>query len=126
MSSDSSHNNQHESVGHIVPVRILLTTGIALLILTGITVWTAGMDFGNYNIVIALVIALIKGSLVVLFFMHLRYDRPFNGIVFIISMAFVVLFIAFALLDTHEYAPDVDPGDAPMVKIKLEELATVE
>ena len=123
MSSDSSHNNQHESVGHIVPVRILLATGIALLILTGITVWTANMDFGNYNIVIALVIALIKGSLVVLFFMHLRYDRPFNGIVFIISMAFVVLFITFALLDTHEYAPDVYPGDAPMVKVKLEELA---
>jgi len=126
MTSDSSRNNQHESVGHIVPVRILLTTGIALLILTGITVWTAGMDFGNYNIVIALVIALIKGSLVVLFFMHLRYDRPFNGIVFIISMAFVVLFISFALLDTHEYAPDIDAGDAPKVKIKLEELATVE
>ena len=125
MTSDSSHNNQHESVGHIVPVRILLTTGIALLILTGITYWTSLMDFGNYNIVIALVIALIKGSLVVLFFMHLRYDRPFNGIVFIISMAFVVLFITFALLDTHEYAPDVDPGDAPKVKIKLEELATV-
>ena len=84
------------------------------------------MDFGNYNIVIALFIALIKGSLVVLFFMHLLYDRPFNGIIFIIAMAFVVLFITFALLDTTEYAADVDPGDAPMVKTKLEELAAGE
>lgn len=126
MTSESSHDNQHHSIGHVVPVRILLTTGIALLILTGITVWMADMDFGNYNIFIALVIAGFKGSLVVLFFMHLRYDRPFNGIVFITAMAFVVLFISFALLDTKEYASDIDPGDAPMIKVKLEELAAEE
>ena len=123
---DSSHNNEHQSVGHIVPVRVLLITGIALLILTGITVWTAKMDFGNYNIVLALAIALVKGSIVVLFFMHLKYDRPFNGIIFITAMAFVVLFISFALLDTHEYASDIDKGDAPKVVEKLNELAALE
>ena len=126
MTSVSSHDNQHQSVGHIVPVRILLTSGIALLILTAITVWTAGMDFGNYNIVLALAIALVKGSIVVLFFMHLKYDRPFNGIIFITAMAFVVLFISFTLLDTHEYASDIDKGDAPMVVEKLNELAALE
>lgn len=123
---DSSHNIEHQSVGHVVPVRVLLTTGISLLILTALTVWSAGFDLGNYNIVIALIIALFKGSIVVLFFMHLKYDRPFNGIIFITAMAFVVLFISFALLDTREYASDIDKGDAPMVVDKLNELAALE
>lgn len=121
--SDSSHDNEHKGVGHIVPVRILITTGTALLILTALTVWSAGLDFGNYNIVIALVIAFFKGSLVVLFFMHLRYDRPFNGIIFITAMAFVVLFISLALLDTKEYAKDMYAGEAPIIQEKLDDLA---
>ena len=123
---DSSHNIEHQGVGHVVPVRVLLATGIALLILTAITVGVSYMDFGNYNIVIALIIACFKGSIVVLFFMHLKYDRPFNAIIFIIAMAFVVLFISFALLDTHEYAKDIDKGDSPKVVEKLNELAALE
>ena len=119
MASESSQHEAHHEVGHVVPVRILLATGIALLILTGITVLAAKIDLGELNIWIALAIAVLKGSIVVLFFMHLRYDRPFNGIVLVTSLAFVALFISFALTDTKEYAPDVYPGDAPDVQEKL-------
>ncbi len=48
---------EHHSVGHVVPVRILAATGIALLILTVFTVWVAGFDLGNLNIWAALAIA---------------------------------------------------------------------
>ena len=119
MASESSQHEEHHGVGHVVPVRILFTTGIGLLILTAVTVFVAKMDFGNLNIWIALAIALLKGSLVLLFFMHLKYDRPFNGIIFVTSLAFVALFISFALTDTSEYAPDVYQGDAPKVVEKL-------
>ena len=119
MASESSQHEAHNEVGHVVPVRILFTTGIGLLILTAVTVLVADMDFGNLNIWIALGIAVLKGSLVVLFFMHLLYDRPFNGIILITSLAFVALFISFALTDTTEYAGDLDPGDAPKVVEKL-------
>jgi cytochrome c oxidase subunit 4 len=81
----------HHAVGHIVPVKVLAATGIGLLILTAITVWVASFDFGNINIWVALFIAAFKASLVVLFFMHLRYDRPFNGIILVASLAFVAL-----------------------------------
>ena len=114
--------HEHHGVGHVVPIRVLAATAIALLILTVITVWIAGFDFGKLNIWIALAIAVLKGSLVVLFFMHLRYDRPFNGVVFVTSLAFVALFISFALTDTFEYAPDVIGGDAPKVQEKLAEV----
>lgn len=110
---------EHHGVGHIVPIRTLAATAIALLILTIITVEIASFDFGNLNIWVALGIAVIKASLVVAFFMHLKYDRPFNTIVFVASVSFVALFIAFALTDTTEYAPTLETGDAPKVVEKL-------
>ena len=121
MASESSQHEAHQEVGHIVPVRILFVTGMGLLALTLITVWAASFDFGNLNIWIALAIAVLKGSLVVMFFMHLRYDRPFHGVVFVTSLAFVALFISFALTDTTEYEHDVIQGDAPEVQKKLAE-----
>ncbi|MHC4653250.1 MAG: cytochrome C oxidase subunit IV family protein [Planctomycetota bacterium] len=124
MAGEETHSDAggHHGVGHIVPVKILLATGIALLILTVVTVWVASSDLGNVNIWVALFVAAFKGSLVALFFMHLRYDRPFNGIILVASLAFVALFISFALTDTREYAPDVDTGNAPLVEQKLGEL----
>ena len=119
MASESSQHEAHPEVGHVVPVRILFATGMGLLALTFITVLAASFDFGNLNIWIALAIAVVKGTLVVMFFMHLRYDRPFHGVVFVTSLAFVALFISFALTDTTEYAGDLDPGDAPKVVEKL-------
>ncbi len=119
MASGTSQHEEDHGVGHIVPVRVLFTTGIGLLILTVVTVLAAKIDLGEFNIWIALAIAVLKGSLVLLFFMHLLYDRPFNGIIFVTSIAFVALFISFALTDTKEYAPDVYQGDAPKVVEKL-------
>ncbi len=120
MASEDTHESH--GVGHIVPVRVLFATGFALLVLTVITVGASLFDFGAGNIWIALTIAVMKGSLVVLFFMHLRYDRPFNGFVFCTALAFVALFITFALTDTFEYARDLDTGNAERVEAKLLEL----
>ncbi len=119
--TQNGSRNSH-SVGHLVPVRVLAVTAIALLVLTIVTVSAASFDFGNLNIWIALAIAVVKGSLVVMIFMHLKYDRPFNGLVFCTSLAFVALFITMALTDTKEYAPDVLPGNAPLVEEKLTQI----
>lgn len=120
--TDGHKTDEHHAVGHIVPISLLVVTGGGLLVLTVITVWVASFDFGAANVWIALGIAALKGSLVVLFFMHLLWDRPFNGVIFVSSLAFVALFISFAMTDTFEYAPDVDTGDAPLVQQKLAEL----
>ena len=110
-------------MGYIVPIRTLAAIALLLLVLTFITVWVADMDFGKINIWIALSIAVLKGSLVVLFFMHLKYDRPFNGIIFVMALGLVALFISFALTDTREYAPDVDTGNAREVVTQLGDIA---
>jgi cytochrome c oxidase subunit 4 len=74
---------------------------LALLTLTTITVTAAGIDFGSpsANVVIALIIASIKASLVALFFMHLRWDKPLNAIIFVIGVLFLSLFLIFCVID---------------------------
>jgi cytochrome c oxidase subunit 4 len=100
-------------VGHVVSPKILLATAAALLALTFITVAAAKVDFASLempelNVFVALGIAVVKASLVCLFFMHLRWDRPFNGFLIVGSVALVALFIIFAMTDSAEYRPDIE------------------
>ncbi len=115
--ADGSHQGTaghgEAAVGHVVPFKVLATVWGALLVLTVATVAVAGVDLGTLNLEIALAIAILKASLVLLFFMHMRYDRPMNAIVFVSALLFFMLFVTLALLDTHAYAPEVIPGYAP-------------
>jgi cytochrome c oxidase subunit 4 len=95
---------------HLVPPWLLILVFTALLILTFITVAVTYFDFGRtINVWVALGVAVAKAALVALFFMHLRWDRPFNGLVFIASLFFVALFIGITLLDTKEYNVNFTP-----------------
>ncbi len=116
-------DHQDHGVGHVVPLRLLFVTGSALLVLTLLTVWIASFDFGAANIGIAMGIACLKASLVVLFFMHLRWDRPFHSFVFVGSIFFVGIFISFALSDAIAYRGDIIVGNGVDVQTKLEEIA---
>ncbi len=98
---------------HVVPVRVLATVWGVLLVLTVTTVAAAGVDLGNLNLGVAMLIATVKATLVLLFFMHLRYDRPILAIVFVTALLFVALFVSIALLDTHAYAHQLIPGYGP-------------
>ncbi len=112
-----SHGSNGAHVGHIVPLRLLVAVGVTLAILTVITVTVTNWDFGyNANLAVAMTIATIKGALVVLYFMHLRWDRPFNAIIFVSALAFLSLFLGLAMLDTGEYKHEIIPGPAPAVQ----------
>ena len=102
-------------MGHVAPLRALIGTGLALLVLTWLTVSASMIALGEGNIYIALGIAVVKGSLVALFFMHLVWDRAFNAIIFVGSLCFVGLFLALAMTDTSAYQEDLIAGDAPAV-----------
>jgi cytochrome c oxidase subunit IV len=102
------------TVGHVVPARVLVGVWAILLVLTAATVSVTWYDFGaGPNLWIAMGIATVKASLVLLYFMHLRYDRPVNAIVFIFALFFVALFIAGALQDSQHYQADLIRGYAP-------------
>ena len=105
-----------EALGHIVPLKVLAAVFVTLLALTALTVAAASVDLGNLNLYVALLIAGVKASLVVLYFMHLRYDRPFLLVVFIGCLGFVVLFISLVLTDAAAYRPSLTPGEAPAMQ----------
>lgn len=67
----------------------------ALLFLTVVTVGASMIDFGGgmANVVIAMLIASIKASLVALFFMHLRWEGKMNAIIFCSTLFFLGLFL---------------------------------
>jgi cytochrome c oxidase subunit 4 len=67
-----SEPNEHAH--HIVSPRIYVIIILALLLGTAITVWASYIDLGPWNPVIALAIACTKATLVVLFFMHVKYS----------------------------------------------------
>ena len=111
-----AHGSSHEGVGHVMRRRVLFRVLAALLVLTYVTVAVTSFDFGRWNLVVAMAIAVVKASLVVMFFMHLKYDKPFNGMILIVSLALVALFIVIALDDTRHYQHNVIPGYAPEIK----------
>jgi len=109
MASDTHHHDDHDhGVGHVVPLKFLALIGGALLFLTWLTVAVMAIGLGEFNIYLALAIAAVKASLVVLFFMHLFWDRPFNAFIFVTSIAGVAIFMAFALKDSSEYSPSIE------------------
>lgn len=93
-----AHAGSHDH--HITAYRTLLTTFIALVVLTVITVVTSQIDLGAFNVPLALSIAVGKASLVVAFFMGLKYDNKVNLLVLLVGIMMVMVFIIFTLLDT--------------------------
>lgn len=92
---------------HVVSMPVLIATFVALLILTVLTVAAINIQLGpTGNIALALIIALVKASIVALYFMHLRYDSIFNSIILIAALLFVVIFIVVSLIDTADYHPE--------------------
>jgi cytochrome c oxidase subunit 4 len=89
-------------------------TLVTLLILTGITVGASYINFGAFNVVVALTIATIKATLVALFFMHLLHDKPVNGLIAAAGFLFLGLFLMFTLLD-FDSRENPQPRNLPTV-----------
>ena len=85
---------------HIIPLRTYLTIGAILLVLTAVTVAVSFIHFGAFNLVIAMVIASVKATLVAMFFMHLYYDNKLFTAIFSIALIFVSVFIILTMFDT--------------------------
>jgi cytochrome c oxidase subunit 4 len=84
------------SHAHIItPVRTYVTIFVMLLILTGLTYWVATNDFGALNTPVALGVAVFKASLVVIYFMGVRYNTPLTKVV--VVAGFFWLLILFGL-----------------------------
>ncbi|OHB85046.1 MAG: hypothetical protein A2V98_15850 [Planctomycetes bacterium RBG_16_64_12] len=99
--------SEHGALAHVMPLPVLLAVFALLMGLTVATVSATWIDLGPWNLGIALGIATVKAALVALYFMHLRYDHPFNALIFLTGLLFLALFLSLTLLDTLEYQPAI-------------------
>ena len=124
--ASAEHHDEHHGISHVASMKVLLGTGGTLLMLTIVTVLATKVDFGaNINLAVAMFIAVVKASLVILFFMHLKYDKIFHTVVFLSAILAASLFVGFTLMDTNQYQqtniwnPDAPPaapiGPRPIV-----------
>ncbi len=65
-------------LGHIVPFKVYVGVLLSLLVLTVLTVVVSRFDFGSWNIVVAMLVASVKATLVICFFMHLKFENKFT------------------------------------------------
>lgn len=110
-----AHNEMHghgagEELHHEpLPVKMYIGVFASLLFLTFVTVFIANFHFGEFNLIVAMAVAVAKASLVVLYFMNLKHDHDrFNGVIFCTGLFFLLVFIAPTMWDARTRG-DVDP-----------------
>jgi cytochrome c oxidase subunit 4 len=91
---------EHSASEHISTIGSSVTIWLMLLACTGLTAWIAFIDLGPFNTVVALGIATFKASLVVLFFMHVKYAREkLTPLVIVCALFWLGLLLFLSLAD---------------------------
>lgn len=84
---------------HIVPKRVYFTIFGMLVVLTIATIIVANFDLGRLNAIVALTIAVLKATLVVLYFMHVRYGSKLTWVFVCAGLIWLIILVAFTLSD---------------------------
>jgi cytochrome c oxidase subunit 4 len=87
------------SATHVLPLRIYFGVFFALLVLTATTVGVAFIDLGPFNNVVALGVAVLKATLVILYFMHVRYSTRLTPMVIASGVFWLVIMVGLTFVD---------------------------
>jgi len=101
-------------LGHIAPKKTYLLIFGALLAFTALTTGVAYIDLGKWNTIVALAIACTKGTLVVLFFMHVRWSPHLMRIVLLSALLWLAILITLTTSDffTRGWTPVPQPWES--------------
>jgi cytochrome c oxidase subunit IV len=101
MTSRMDAHAHHADLGHEHVSSLGMYFGIfaTLMALTAVTVAVAWVDLGSLNIVVALAVAVFKASLVVLYFMHLKYSSKLTWIVVGAGVFWLAILLAMTMAD---------------------------
>ncbi len=94
MSHDNDH--EHEPVGY----GQYILTWVALVLLTGVTVAAAGMNFGSFGVFVAVAIAAVKATIVLHLFMHLKYESPLFHRILLVTIVMLTAMLCLTYADT--------------------------
>ncbi|EMJ97667.1 cytochrome C oxidase subunit IV family protein [Leptospira alstonii] len=93
------HAEESHGSHHVISVKTYSVIFATLIFFTFVTVWVAGIDFGAMNVIIAMAVATAKASLVLGYFMHLKYDSIMNRVIFGSGFLFLLLLFGFSAAD---------------------------
>jgi cytochrome c oxidase subunit 4 len=106
-------------MGHVVPKQTYFLVFSALLAMTALTTGMAYKDLGPWNTVVALVIACCKGTLVVLFFMHLRWSSRLMRVVLLSALLWLAILISLTTTDifSRDWTPVPDTWESSFLRL---------
>ncbi|HUQ87882.1 MAG TPA: cytochrome C oxidase subunit IV family protein [Vicinamibacterales bacterium] len=99
-----AHPHAHESheshgAGHVSPIGLYVTIFLSLMVLTGLTVGAAFVNLGQFNFLVAMIIAVFKASLVVWYFMHVKYQSHLTKLTVATGLFFLAILLGLMLID---------------------------
>jgi cytochrome c oxidase subunit IV len=105
----SGSHDHDSSEGHVVPISTYICVFLALMAGTALTTGVAYIDLGAFNTVVALLIAFIKMSLVILFFMHVKYQPGLTRIAIICAFFWLGIMMTLTLSDELTRGWEMNP-----------------
>ena len=92
-------DEHHDDDLHSVPDRTQFNVFVALIILTAITVTGSVKYPGAIGIAVAMVVTPLKASLILMYFMHLKYERPVFVIMFLVAISILAVVMGLTIVD---------------------------
>jgi cytochrome c oxidase subunit IV len=86
-------------MSHIASVKSYVLIFATLMVLTAITVAVAYVNLGQFNKVVALSIASVKATLVILYFMHVKYSSRLTKLVVVLGFFFLFILLGLTMAD---------------------------
>jgi len=90
---------------HVLPLRVYFAVFLVLLGGTFLTSWVSTIDLGRMNDIVALTIAGTKATLVILYFMHVRYGSKLIWVFALAGFAWLLIFFVLILADYETRLP---------------------
>jgi cytochrome c oxidase subunit 4 len=85
--------------GHVSPVSLYITIFLSLMVLTAVTVGAAFVDLGIFNFAVAMLIAGFKATLVIWYFMHVKYASKLTKLTVATGLFFLAILLGLFLVD---------------------------
>ena len=106
-------------VGHVVPVKTYFLVFSTLLALTALTTGVAYVDLGQWNTIAALIIASCKATMVLLFFMHLRWSPRLMRVVVLSSLLWLAILISLTTTDffSRDWTPVPESWESSLLRL---------
>ena len=99
---------------HVSPISLYITIFFALMVGTALTVGAAFINLGAFNFPVAMLIAVIKASLVVWYFMHMKWQSHLTKLTLATGLFFLAILLGMELIDyvSKDFTPMPTPIEA--------------